>query len=222
MTSTTRRSLLLALPLAAATSAACARSATSGQATQTATDGSGPTQAPATPGPTASGATPKDLEAAEMSPQEEQAASQAQWVSGASAQEPAPGSELVISAVRAGQHPGYDRVVVQLSGPGAPGWEADWAQEAHTQGKGDPITPGGENLLVLRGTGATMPALPEQQQGAYQGPASLPVGGKGVESAYIDLTFEGQYQLVVGAHSRSYRVFTLESPTRLVVDVAHP
>ncbi len=219
---TTRRRLLLALPVAAGvTASACSGSSTTQQATQASTTPPSPSpvkSSPATTSPTP----PQDLEAQEMQAQEDLAASQAQWTSDSSAQEPAPGSELVVSAVRTGQHPGFDRVVVDLSGPGAPGWEAGWAQEASTQGKGEPITPGGENLLVLRGTGVTMPVMPEQQQVAYQGQPTLPVGGKGLESAYIDSTFEGQYQLVLGTHSRNYRVFTLEEPTRLVVDVAHP
>ena len=34
------------------------------------------------------------------------------------------------------------------------------------------------------------------------------------------MPFEGEFQLVLGTDSRTYRIFTLSGPTRLVIDVA--
>ncbi|WP_194947854.1 hypothetical protein [Actinomyces trachealis] len=152
--------------------------------------------------------------------QEEATASTLGWLSEASSQAHGGEPDLVITAVRTGQHKDFDRVVVEFSGTGTPGWDAAWVNQAYTQGKGDPISVTGENQLLLRGTGVTMPVMPEQQEVAYEGPYELGVNGAAIGSAYIDLTFEAQFQLVVGTHSQDYRVFTLTAPTRLVVDVA--
>lgn len=144
------------------------------------------------------------------------------WLTDATSQAEAADSALVITGLRTGAHDGYDRVVVEFSGPGTPGWSTSWAAGAWTQGKGDPITVEGAHTLVLTGTGVTMPVMPEQQEIAYTGPWNLAMDGAGIGSVYLDGAFEAQFQLVVGAESTSYRVFTLTHPTRLVVDVKHP
>lgn len=210
MTTITRRRVLTAVPLVlSGLLVGCGRETAPSQDSSTSPTTLAPTDA-------VSAATPS------LSPQPGPTGSTGAWLSGASSQ-PASGSpDLVITAVRTGVHEGYDRLVVDFTGTGTPGWDAQWVEEAYTQGKGDQITVEGDHLLLLRGTGVTMPVLPEQQQVAYQGPSLLPVGGAGLVAAYLDPTFEAQFQLVLGARTRAYRVEALSSPTRLVVDVAHP
>ncbi|MDO4242672.1 MAG: hypothetical protein Q4C85_02735 [Actinomyces sp.] len=123
--------------------------------------------------------------------------------------------------VRTGVHEGYDRVVVEMSGQGTPGWWADWVTDAATQGRGEPITVSGEHMLRVLGQGTSYPSE-ESASAQYTGSGPIPVGGRGVTEVWFDGTFESQFQLVIGTHSQSYRVFTLSEPTRLVIDVAHP
>lgn len=213
MTTITRRRVLTAVPLAlSGLLVGCGRKTAPSQDSSTSPTTLAPTEAVSAAKPT-------------PAPQPEptgSTGSTGSWLSEASSQ-PASGSpDLVITAVRTGVHEGYDRLVVDFTGTGTPGWDVQWVEEAYTQGKGDQITVEGDHLLLLRGTGVTMPVLPEQQQVAYQGPSLLPVGGAGLAAAYLDPTFEAQFQLVLGTRTRAYRVDALSSPTRLVVDVAHP
>lgn len=198
----------------------------------------GTTTSSASPAPTVSAEAPvpvtqtapattqaSDATGAPLSPDEAGENSDGQeWTGEPTAQDATADSALVITGLRTGVHEGYDRVVVEFSGEGMPGWDAAWADEAWTQGKGDPISVEGDHTLVLRGTGVTMPVMPDQQEIAYTGPWSLAVGGAGIGigSVYLDGAFEDQFQLVVGTGVTSYRVFTLTDPTRLVVDVKHP
>ncbi|SPT52604.1 Uncharacterised protein [Actinomyces bovis] len=227
MTTISRRQVLTVGPLAlCGLLVACGTqpsAGTSPSASPAETTGAATATAPASPQPAASAdtsATPSPGPQT-LAPQEEAAAAAMAWLSDSSTQAYGGDSDLVITAWRAGQHPGFDRVVLQFSGTGTPGWAVEWVEAAHTQGKGEPINVEGANRLLLRGTGVTMPIMPEQQV-AYQGPTELSLGGKAIGSTYLDPVFEGQFQLVIGAYSRQYRVFTLSSPTRLVVDVAHP
>ncbi|PHP51776.1 AMIN-like domain-containing (lipo)protein [Actinomyces ruminis] len=148
------------------------------------------------------------------------------WGTGADGQAAAADSELIISDVRIGSHDDedYSRFVVEFSGEGTPGWSAQWTDQAHTQGKGDPIDVRGDFTLVVTGTGVTMPISEEQQAVAYTEPVRFDfdaVGDdEGIEEAYLDLAFEDQFQVVLGTDSQTYRIFTLTNPTRLVIDVA--
>ncbi len=146
------------------------------------------------------------------------------WMSGDSSAEPGEGSALVVSGFRVGAHPeeGYDRVVVELTGPGAPGWNAMWVEQAHTQGKGDPIDLAGSRTLVVYGTGATMALVEDVPEALDRGERESVPGGTGLIEVDLQLTFEDQYQLTLGTETEEYRVLTLSEPTRLVVDVKRP
>ena len=45
-------------------------------------------------------------------------------------------------------------------------------------------------------------------------------GDEGIEEAFVDPGFEGEFQVVLGTDSQTYRVFTLSDTTRLVFVVA--
>lgn len=215
MTTVTRRRALTTVPLAlSGLLVGCGQGTASRQATSSSPTPLLPGDAVSAPA-AAPGLTPAPgpTESAQSTPA---------WLSEASSRPSPDGSALVVTGVRTGTHAGFDRLVLDFTGPGAPGWDVQWVQEAYTQGKGEPILVEGDHLLLLRGTGVTMPVLPEQQQVAYQGPSLLPVGGAGLVAAYLDPAFEAQLQLVLGTRTRAYRVEALDSPTRLVVDVAHP
>lgn len=147
------------------------------------------------------------------------------WGAGAEGSPASEGAALVITDVRVGTHDqeGYDRLVVEFSGEGAPGWLAPrWAQEATTPGKGKPIEVGGDHLLLITGTGALGAPTPEQQARMRSGPLDFSVQGRGIAGAHVDMPFESEFQVVLGTSTQDYRVLTLQGPTRLVIDVGHP
>lgn len=143
------------------------------------------------------------------------------WTSAATQRESI-GSAGVETDLRFGVHDGYDRVVVEMSGDGAPGWLAQWVTSAATEGKGDPITVTGDRMLQVLGRGTTMPVTDDLAKVAYTGRGLHEVGGTAITQVWMDLTFEGQFQLVLGTTTDQYRVFTLSNPTRLVIDVKQP
>ncbi|GGO99150.1 hypothetical protein [Actinomyces gaoshouyii] len=147
--------------------------------------------------------------------------SDAPWVETGSAQAAGDAARLLVTGVRTGTHEDYDRIVVDLSGEGTPGWQAGWVADAGTQGKGDPIQPSGIYILRVFGTGARMPSTAEEIASA-QKTLSADLDLPAIASFHYDPTVEAQYQLVLGTSSQSYRIFALSSPTRLVVDVKHP
>lgn len=218
----------MAAALASATALTACNGSGSDSASATAGQQSASPAAPASPtasaaqGPTgAPTAAESPAPANPLTADDASAAPQTDWTSEATEQASA-GSCGVVVDLRTGLHEGYDRVVVEMSGDGTPGWLATWVEQASTLGKGDPITISGEHLLQVVGSGTSMPAGQEDLDRLYDGAARLTVGGPGIAEVWFDHTFESEFQVVVGAHALDYRIFTLSSPTRLVIDVPHP
>lgn len=131
------------------------------------------------------------------------------------------GEALVVTGVRAGGHEGYDRVVIDLEGlegDGRPGYVAGYGGEPpRGAGSGELIELDGDAVLSVRITGLT------NRMGGDTGPVRGPVevDGPVIRSAHWDNVFEGEAWLFLGVAGgeQPYRVFTLEEPSRLVVDV---
>ena len=121
-----------------------------------------------------------------------------------------------------GSHDDYSRIVLEFEGEGTPGWNApQWDVDASTMGKGDPITVKGDHTLVIHGTGtASVPSSGQQQIGQQRLDLDKGDNDEGIEEAFVDPGFEGEFQVVLGTDSQTYRIFTLSDPTRLVIDVA--
>lgn len=119
-------------------------------------------------------------------------------------------------------HDDYSRIVLEFEGEGTPGWNApQWDVDASTMGKGDPITVKGDHTLVIHGTGtASAPSSGQQQAGQQRLDLDKGDNDEGIEEAFVDPGFEGEFQVVLGTDSQTYRIFTLSDPTRLVIDVA--
>ena len=148
------------------------------------------------------------------------------WGTGSQGQQAAEGSTLTVADVRVGNHPeeGYSRFVVEFDGQGTPGWsQPQWNIPASTMGKGDPIEVEGEHTMVIRGSGvASVPPDGQRVSGHRQIELdNSTTDDRSIDSAYIDPGFEGEFQVVLGTDSQTYRIFSLSSPTRLVVDIAH-
>jgi hypothetical protein len=125
--------------------------------------------------------------------------------------------DLVLTDVRVDERDGLDRIVLEFSGTGAPGWTVGYVDEAVLDGSGEAVRLGGDAILDLYASGTTWPA-PDY----YSGPARLGSGtGGGAPDVYVAGTFEGYTQVLAGIDGEPtpFRVFALTDPPRLVVDV---
>lgn len=133
--------------------------------------------------------------------------------------QPSADAALVLTAIRSGTQPGFDRVVLELTGPGTPGWQAQYADAASRQGTGEAITPGGSAILDITVSGSAIPK--EGQATVPAGQISTP-GASVIKGVYNDGTFEGITHVVIGVDGKKpFRVFFVAAPPRVVIDVQH-
>jgi hypothetical protein len=130
-------------------------------------------------------------------------------------------AQVTVSDVRIGRHDGFDRVVLEVGGEGLPGWDVRYVDQASSQGSGEPVEVAGEAVLQVALTGVGYP----YDTGVEEIPAGESVAAAGTESVtelVYDATFEGTTVAFVGTtHRRPFRVYLLEAPTRVVLEVAH-
>ncbi len=124
--------------------------------------------------------------------------------------------DLQLVDVRVGDHDGFDRVVLELSGVATPGWGVAWGDEAVAEGSGDVVPLEGDHVLTISASGTAMP-----EPGSFEVPARLGPAGA-VAEVQVNGWFEGYTQVFAGVDGdeRPFRVFTLTDPPRLVVDIA--
>ncbi len=130
------------------------------------------------------------------------------------------GDLLLPVGLRVGDHEGYDRVVVELTGDGVPGWQTEYVAEAIEDGRGNRIDVDGDAILSVYVSGTRYPDEGEDHlvpSGPVEGPDI-------VEEVHYVGTFEGLTQLFIGVDDgeADYRAFTLADPARLVIDIADP
>ncbi|MEE2033471.1 AMIN-like domain-containing (lipo)protein [Rhodococcus chondri] len=122
-----------------------------------------------------------------------------------------------ITSVRSGQHPCFDRIVVDLAGPAA-GYLVRYVPEVTQDGSGFPVPlRGGAYLqMIVRAPGYDLPRSNELVN---------VTGYRTFRQVASAGSFEGQTTLGVGVRARlPFRVFTLDGPgngSRVVLDVAH-
>ena len=126
-----------------------------------------------------------------------------------------------ITGVRVGHHDGYDRVVLDLSGDDAVlGWFAFYEDEAVADGSGEPIDVEGSAVLQLSVRGIDWTNDSDER---YDGATVSGDEREAVTEVVFGTLFEGQQQVFLGVDERTpYRVFALDDPARIVVDVQHP
>lgn len=129
---------------------------------------------------------------------------------------------LTVTGIRFGGHPGFARVVYDLSGPGIPGWFVRYTDRAFQDASGRPVAVAGTSILEVAIRGS---AFPSPNDPVYTGPGTIadpnvPV----IAGIYQTAVFEGDTQSFIGINAQrpAFSVITLTNPTRLVVDIATP
>jgi hypothetical protein len=125
-----------------------------------------------------------------------------------------------LTAVRAGRHAGFDRVVFELRGT-PPGYRIQYVPKVVQDGSGLPVALTGKAFIqvVLSPTSAHL----DSGAPSWPGPKRFRTGFPAVRQVAFAGDFEGYVTFGLGISQRSgFRVIELRNPTRIVVDVAHP
>lgn len=132
------------------------------------------------------------------------------------------GALLSPTNMRFGVHDGYDRLVIDLVGTGAPGWRAEYVAVPMGQASGLEVDIYGSAFIVITVQGMMYPG--EDGAPDYEGPATIvPAPGGAIQEVKFGTVFEGTLDVFVGVATKEpFRVFLLENPTRIVLDVQHP
>ena len=130
------------------------------------------------------------------------------------------GSLVGVTDVRLGRHEGFDRVVFEVGGEGVPGWDVRYVDAATSQGSGADVAVDGEAVLQVTLTGTGYPGDTGVEE--WAGPDPLRAGDTEVVTEVVwDGTFEGTSVAFVGTTARTpFRVYLLEEPARVVLEVA--
>jgi hypothetical protein len=124
--------------------------------------------------------------------------------------------------IRFGVHSTYDRVVIDLSGP-LTGYSVGYVSRLAYDGSGKAVPLSGKAFLAISLSPANAHAfVDEHALNVYSGPRLTWPGMPTVKGAAMT----GDYEAVVSFglaldHKAGFRVFTLNNPSRLVVDIAH-
>jgi hypothetical protein len=136
--------------------------------------------------------------------------------------DPSADAAVTVSDIRVGRQDGFDRVVLEVGGTGAPGWDVRYVDAASSQGGGEDVDVAGDAVLQVTLTGVGYPYATGVEEFAASGPVSA-AGTEAVTEAVYDATFEGTSVAFVGTTAQApFRVYLLDSPTRVVLEVADP
>jgi hypothetical protein len=129
---------------------------------------------------------------------------------------------VTVTDLRVGRQDGFDRVVFEVGGTGTPGWDVRYVDAASSQGSGKPVDVAGDAILQVSLTGVGYPY--DTGVTEYSSPAPLTAQGtKNVTEVVYDATFEGTAVSFVGTKAQTpFRVYLLENPTLVVLEVADP
>ncbi|MCO1338523.1 hypothetical protein BJH93_06400 [Kocuria polaris] len=130
---------------------------------------------------------------------------------------PDEGQQLLLDVVRAGDHPGYDRIVFAHSGDGLPGWRTEYVDQPVAPGSGHDIAMAGDAHLAIYVTG-----LQPGMAGAEHGHAVIDTEWTGqkinIAQTVTTAVFEGAASYFVSLDTqRAYSVIMYDDG-RLVID----
>jgi hypothetical protein len=128
---------------------------------------------------------------------------------------PGSGSEGFLTAIRTGQHPGYDRAVFEFRG-GVPGYHVEYVTEVRADASGKLVPLAGHAFLHLV-------FRPSSAYQTYHGPATLRPGLPSLLQVSAAGDFEGYLSFGLGLSERvGFTISKLSNPSRVVVNIAHP
>ena len=127
-----------------------------------------------------------------------------------------------LTAVRVAGQAGFDRVVFELDGEGAPNVAVRWVDEAVADGSGERVEVEGNALLEIRMEPASGVDLDgEEVRETYTGPDRVRGDTTSVTEVVRTGDFEANLTWVIGVERElPYRVSVLREPSRIVVEVA--
>ncbi|MFC8801739.1 hypothetical protein ACFT2C_28715 [Promicromonospora sp. NPDC057138] len=130
---------------------------------------------------------------------------------------------LSVTDVRVAEHDGYDRVVFDLDGKGSgkPGWRVEYVDQATDDGSGQAVQVDGDAILRVSLSGTATPTDSGVEE--FSGDRIEPADTESVNEIVYRYWFEGYTTAFLGIDDgeKPFRVFLLENPTRVVVDVQH-
>ncbi|MEU4807895.1 hypothetical protein AB0H20_01705 [Nocardia fluminea] len=131
------------------------------------------------------------------------------------------GAALTVTDIRIGRQPGFDRVVYELGGTGAPGWQVAYTDSAVQDGSGKSVDVTGRAILEVRILGSAYPF--DSTVPPFDGPDPVTdPGTPAITGVHKRLVYEGVTQSFIGidADQPPFSVTALADPPRLVVDIA--
>lgn len=130
---------------------------------------------------------------------------------------------LSVTDVRAARHDGYDRVVFDLDGKGSgkPGWRVEYVDKATDDGSGHAVEVDGDAILRVSLSGTAAPTDSGVEE--FAGDRIEPADTETIDEIVYRYWFEGYTTAFIGVDETEhpFRVFLLENPTRVVVDIQH-
>lgn len=131
------------------------------------------------------------------------------------------GAPVVVTDVRLGAHPGFDRIVFEVAGEGEAGWRIGYTDDPRAQGSGAPIEVPGDAVLGMTLTNVALPGDAPDGVQPWDGPDRQQLPGASTLQALVeDTVFEGHHTFFAGLDAeRPFAVSRLSSPQRIVVDV---
>lgn len=127
-------------------------------------------------------------------------------------------ADVTLQDIRVGQHEGFDRVVFEYAGTGVPSYLAGYTETPLQQASGNPVSvPGNAYFeLIVQGTAGDMMRADEPiTQNGSKG-----LSTRTVQDVNLAAIFEADSQFFIGLdRQRGFHVYTLENPTRIVVDI---
>jgi hypothetical protein len=129
-------------------------------------------------------------------------------------------ASALLERVAVGRHEGYDRVVFEFRGDGVPGYRVQYTQPPLKEdGSGNVVQVDGSAFVVVRMEPASGFDLNTGEgELVYKGPKRVP-GASVVKEVVRTGDFEAVLTWAVGLEEKvDFRVLTLTSPSRLVVD----
>lgn len=133
----------------------------------------------------------------------------------------------LLRAVRIGSHDGYDRIVFEFEGTSKPGYQIQWVDPPIlSDGAGETVEVAGDAFLeaIIQPASGVDLSAPELVV-VYEGPNRLAASSEFevIDELVRTGDFEAVLTWVAGATERvPFRVQTLTSPTRIVIDLEHP